>query len=153
MELLIGVIIGIASTFSSQWLWHKYTKREAKKSRLPIVVVNRYGYGDTIYFELVNIGNDDIKDLEVHIKWMQDGKLESRNLKRFFEPVDNPVMDSAKAIEYLSINEKVRVADIPQLSDDGIVKVIIGGIGVTSGKRLNQVSEQKVNTPIRVRHL
>ena len=151
--LIIGALVGGIFTFLGQLAWHKYARKEERRNRTPEVVVGRYAYGDTIYVELVNIGDDDINELEVYIKSMQGGKLEEKKLKRFFELVDNPITDSAKTIEYLSSGGKVRVASIPQLSDDGIIKVIIRGAGATSGKRLDQVVELKVSTPVRIRTL
>ena len=151
--IIVGAVLGIPLTFLGQLLWHKYIKREEMKNRTINIVVNRYAYGETVYLELANIGDDDIKELQVYIKWLQDGKSEDRILRRFFEPADNPITDSAKTIEYLSVSEKVRIADIPQRSDDGIIKVIINGMGVTSGRELDRVTELKVDTPIRIHAL
>ncbi|MBU0964103.1 hypothetical protein KKC06_03630 [Patescibacteria group bacterium] len=144
MDYIIVFILGILATFVSQWLWHKYQKKEDKKIILPSVAVSKLERDETIYVEIINNGSEDIKDFNVNIKWKQDHQPQERKLENFFKPEDDPLVDSSENIEFLRKDEKIRGSDIPQRSDDNIIKIIVKGSGGTSDNPLKMVTEIKL---------
>ena len=87
---------------------------------------------DRIYAELYNTGNEDVSNLSIVIYWKQEGNFEKREMYRFFNETEDPVMTRSHKCEYLRKNDKKIIAGLPMYSDDGKIKFVASGIGVKS---------------------
>lgn len=138
--IIISVLLGSGLTFVVQLILHKIKKDKLR----PEVTISPAIIDGTIFAEINNIGEEDILELTVIIKWLQGKKVEERRLSRFFWIDQSPITDASTTISFLGIKEKVRAADIPQITDDNIVKVIVAGLGVKSKKPLHKIEELKI---------
>ncbi len=137
--LFIGAMLG----FFGQVLWRQYEKRSQRQER-PELVVTKVVKGGNVFAELHNVGADNLSELELKISWLQDGVQQERTLKNFYRTDDDPVIAGASTVEYLASGERIRAADLPTWTDDGIVAVTVEGLGVKSGKLFTHVSELTV---------
>lgn len=131
MKEILLLVIGAVIAWLSQWLWYRYVKRDERRSG-PNIIVNPVRRDGAVFAELHNIGPDNVKELTVTIRWLQDRAEQVRTIENFFSPPEKPAQDSARHIEYLAASDRVLAADIPTWSDDGIVTVKVQGLGVQS---------------------
>ena len=116
-SLVIGFIAGV-------YLPRKFRKDDKK----PIISIGPFQKRFNL-FEITNHGGDLLR-LAVIIKWMQDGKEESRSLINFLNAGDNPIRDKTHTPGSLKKGETKRVCDCPLYSDNGNIKVYVSGNSV-----------------------
>lgn len=133
VSLMIGFIAGI-------YLPQKFRKDDKK----PMISVGPFQKRFNL-FEITNHGGD-LLQLAVAIKWLQDGKEETRTLFNFLNANDNPLRDKPHTPGSLKRGETKRVCDCPLYSDNGNIEVCVNGQsvdGVHYSRIFNLKNEQK----------
>jgi len=114
VSLVIGFIAGI-------YLPRKFRKDDKK----PTISVGPFQKRFNL-FEITNHGGG-LLQISVAIKWLQDGKEETRTLFNFLNANDNPLRDKPHTPGSLKKGETKRVCDCPLYSDDGKIGVYVSG--------------------------
>lgn len=144
LSYLASAVIGGVVTLFFQWLFHKYQQREKQERIKPEVRISSVFINDLPLVEIHNIGSEDIEELKANITWMQEGTRQPRTLINFFAPKDDPYLTTPEKKSFLRIQETIRGADIPMRSDDGIIHIIVEGMGSISRKSLKYTSSINV---------
>jgi hypothetical protein len=88
-------------------------------------------------FEITNHGGD-VLNFTVQIKWLQEGKEESRKLEKFLNASDDPLRVRPHFPGSLKKGETKRACECPMYSDNGKVQVCVGGESVDGEKYLSK---------------
>jgi len=139
----ISAIVAIPSGYFGSVLFYKYQKGQEEKEIMPKVAISQFIRDGSIYGQIHNVGSEDINNLEVELRWQQEGKEQSRTEYRFYKPSDQLITASPEKIKYLKKDQETIFTTIPQLPGE-IVQVIVRGSGVKSGNRFEKVDEVKV---------
>lgn len=82
------------------------------------------------FFDITNHGGD-ILNLKIVISWLDNGIKQEREMKRFFNSLEDPATGHSHFCNSLKKGETKKVIDCPVYSDDEQVVVDIRGIDVT----------------------
>ena len=133
VSLVVGFVGGI-------YLPRKFRNDDKK----PVISISPFQERFNL-FEITNHGGD-LLQLAVAIKWLQNGKEESRILTRFLNSSDDPLRDRLHLPGSLKKGETKKVCECPLYSDNGNVEVRVSGQsvdGVEYFKIFNLKNEQK----------
>lgn len=83
-----------------------------------------------------NIGNENIVQLKILVKIVQNGILTDKLQNDFIAEKDETAIARANNLNMININERKKVLNIPR-SDNGRIEIKVTGVGAITGKRVD----------------
>ena len=124
----LGIFVAIVGFFIKR----RFFSKAPKQSFAPIIHVSPFIQSDSLYAEIVNVGNDPLKNLIIKISWLQNGTRQHRTIDSFFNPNEDPIVSYSHNCTFLNTNEKKKMTHLPKYSDDGAITFKVQGQGVNS---------------------
>lgn len=131
MNEALLLILGAALGWVGQWLFYRYQQRDQQRQG-PQVVISKVVRHNQILCELRNVGTDSLSEMDLKISWQQDGQEQQLQLDQFFLPDQDERLVAPTHVQLLGPRDRYIAVGLPQRTDDGIIDVIVEGLGVAS---------------------
>ena len=140
VTIIISSATFILGYFAGIYLPLKFRKDD-KKPKISVGLLQ----GQQNYFEITNHGGD-IVNLSMEISWLQEEKIEKREIKSFFNSNEDPALMSSHMCGCIKKGETKKVSSCPMYSDNGEVNVFLKGEDI-DGRKYNKVFVLKNTIP------
>ncbi|MCA9378996.1 hypothetical protein KC640_01075 [Candidatus Dojkabacteria bacterium] len=136
-EKLPYIILALTTLVSSSyrvWLAKYYKLRETEENAIDIQIGIKKVKA-SVFLELFNSGQEDVRLVELKVRWQQPEGPQERVLTKFLNTGANITTDAPSTEEFLASRQRLLATEIPSQSSDNKLEVLLSVEGLTSKRQ------------------